>query len=256
MDRYISINNSKIFVKYIHVKESTDSPLLVFLHDALGCVASWRDFPSIICQRTGLNGLVYDRLGYGKSSPTKSNRSPGYLEKEALEVLPEVLKILSIDKVILVGHSDGGSMALINAGHCNNVQALVSIAAHIKVEDITIKGVAKAAPNLLKGSQLDKLNEYHHGKAAKLVNDWQEIWLSNDFRNWNISGTLSNIHCPALIIQGSEDEYATKYHAAEIVKGIGLNAELRMIKEAGHFPHKDAREEVVQLITDFISKLK
>jgi len=252
----IKISGFDLYARQITVSDDANSPVLVFLHDALGCAASWRDFPEKLCSKTGLNGLVYDRPGYGKSSPNTAKRETGYLEKEAVNILPKVLGEFGINATILVGHSDGATIALIHEAKFNRSEALISISGHIMVENITREGVAHTAPTLLNGGQLAKLKSYHGDKAEKLVDSWADIWLSKNFEHWNISASLDLIKCPVFIVQGTDDEYATTDHAYLIEKSIGEDAKTVLIEKCGHFPHKEYPEEVMLHIESFIKNRK
>lgn len=248
-EKIVNISGYDLYANQIFISDNNSQDImLVFLHDALGCVDSWKDFPVKLCKLLGLNGLVYDRPGHGKSSPFLENRSIDYLELEATLILPQVLKAFDISEVILVGHSDGGTIGFLYATSGVNVKALIAISAHVMVEKITKKGVANAAPALLEKEQLDKLRNYHGNKALKLVEDWHSVWFSDDFASWNISVKLKEIACPSLIIQGVDDEYATKEHALVIKEGIGQSAQLLMIESCCHFPHKEHPQIVLDAI--------
>ena len=255
MEEYIQFEGYELFVKHIKSSDNETKPVIVFLHDALGCVASWKEFPMKLCEELGYEGIVYDRPGYGQSSDTTESRGINYLEKEADLVLPALLEKLNISNVILVGHSDGGTIALHYAANHTSVKALVSIAGHVMVEDVTLLGVNKIAPGLLEGSQFDKLTNYHGDKAMRLIEDWKRIWLSSEFRDWNICPQLKSITAPSLIIQGTNDEYATDNHAKKIVDAISSSTELLMIEDVGHFPHKEKEEQTRSAIINFLKGL-
>ena len=253
-DHYIQYQNNTIRIRRIsHSEQVTKTPTLVFLHDALGCIESWNDFPKQLCKALKMNGLIYDRLGHGKSDVSQDTRPLDYLEREALEVLPQVLEATNIDRPLLVGSSDGGSIALIYGSHHNHVEAIISIAAHIKVEDITVEGVKETFVKLSSTSAIQKLEALHGDKTLRLIHDWADIWLSPNFKRWNMTSQLKNITCPTIVLQGENDLYATPQHAQDIANAIGENAICKFIVESGHFPYLEKPEIVTQIIKDFIS---
>jgi pimeloyl-ACP methyl ester carboxylesterase len=256
IERTVKISGHSLFTQQIYVSDEIKAPVLVFLHDALGCVSSWKNFPSNLCELTGLNGLVYDRIGHGQSSPTSTMRNVDYLEHEAAVILPKMLSKFGISEKILVGHSDGATIALIYEAIHQNCDALISISGHMMVEDITMQAVAKTASQLLEEGQLDNLEKHHGDKAKKLVNDWKGIWLSNDFKSWNIKDQIHEIDCPTMVIQGRNDEFATESHAVAISNGIGSLAETLMPDNCGHFPHKEIPEMILKAISKFVLQVR
>lgn len=249
---FIKIAKASIFFQKIEINKNSDSPTFVFLHDALGSTAQWRDFPEKLAQSVGLNAIVYDREGYGKSSSLSRKRIKTYLHEEAYNVLPAVLKELNINNPILVGHSDGGSIALLYAAEFDPV-AIVCEAAHVIIEKETLEGIYSSKKE--KDTIIDKLQKYHGEKTEVLFDLWANNWLDPEFRNWNIEHVLKKISCPALIIQGVDDEYASKDHVNKIVTGIGENAHSFLLKNCKHIPHKQAEEETLEKMSNFIQEL-
>lgn len=245
----IEIENVLLYYKEITVNNRGDSGTLVFLHDALGSAAQWKDFPKLLSQETGLNAIVFDRQGYGKSESVSKERTKHYLHQEAKELLPAFLKRLEIENPILFGHSDGGTIALLYAAAFEPL-AIVCEAAHILVEEETFRGIRKAQEQ--EEFFVQKLRKYHGDKAKTLFDAWQTTWLDPDFRDWNIEKDLNTIDCPALILQGENDEYATRGHLRIIEKGIGGNARSVLIQDCGHIPHLEAKEEVLRITSEFI----
>jgi pimeloyl-ACP methyl ester carboxylesterase len=243
----IEIKNSLLY--YREIKTDKNPAVLVFLHDALGSTAQWKDFPRLLSQKTGLNAIVFDRRGYGRSAAVSNARTKNYLHEEAQKILPVFLKKLKIEKPILFGHSDGGTVALLYASKFEPL-AIICEAAHVLVEKETIKGINKALEH--RDLLIKKLKKYHGEKAELLFDEWHKTWLAVDFQDWNIEADLKNIKCPALILQGANDEYATREHLARIEKGIGGSALSVLIKNCGHIPHLEAREEVLEKTAEFI----
>ena len=187
-----------------------DRPVLVFLHEGLGSIGQWRDFPEKLCEKTGCPALVYDRCGHGTSDPLTESRRPDYLHDEALLSLPEVLKQCVIDKPIFIGHSDGGSIAIIYAGtYPQKVTGIITEAAHVFVEDVTVDGIKRAVEVYESTDLRTRLARFHGSNTELMFRGWADIWLSPEFRDWNIENYLPNVTCPLLAVQGRDDEYGT-----------------------------------------------
>ena len=235
---------------------STDRPTLVFLHEGLGCIELWRDFPETLCQATGCPGLVYDRKGYGGSETFEEPWPLDYLQKESLTYLPALLKECNIDHAILIGHSDGGSIALITAAiHGHVVRAIITEAAHIFVEEITIAGIRNAVEAFETTSLKEKLARYHKENTEMVFYRWANRWLSPEFLNWNIERYLSKITCPILVLQGEDDEYGTPAQIQGIVSHVSGTAYSKLIPDCGHAPHFQARNTVLSEMTQFIKTI-
>ncbi|MEH0155090.1 alpha/beta hydrolase [Limibacter armeniacum] len=248
----IEVNGT--LIRFQHLKQNTDpaAPTLVFLHEGLGCIEFWKDVPSLLAQETGLNILSYDRQGHGQSDPLSSPRTVEYLHHEAQLVLPLLLEKLGISRPILIGHSDGGSIALLYAAH-HPTRAIVTEAAHIFVEEVTLEGIKHAVAAYPKIK--DKLYKYHGEKTDTLFYAWADTWLTPEFIGWNIEKEVNNIQCPSLIIQGIDDEYATQEQVTKIVSLIGESAISVMIENCGHTPHIQAKEATLKQMLTFIRKV-
>jgi pimeloyl-ACP methyl ester carboxylesterase len=247
----------RLSADFIRPRDKRDNgPVLVFLHEGLGSIGQWRNFPDKICARTGLSALVYDRWGYGGSDPLTQPRKPDYLHAEALVSLPEVLHQCDIDKPILIGHSDGGSIAIIYAGtYPQNVSGIITEAAHVFVEDVTVEGI-KSAVEVYESTDLKKrLAKFHYNNTELMFRGWSDIWLSPEFRNWNIEEYLPQITCPFLAIQGKDDEYGTSAQVESIVDKVTGSARGSMIDNCGHIPHIQAMEKVFSEMVSFIRQL-
>ncbi|MCW3161268.1 alpha/beta fold hydrolase [Chryseobacterium oryctis] len=249
--RLIDVKGKKLYIEYQN--SFANKPTIVFLHDSLGCTQLWRDFPVKLSQATECNVLVYDRLGYGKSHPMLTHeRENDYMEKEA-DVLNELLIELNLNEVILFGHSDGGTIALIAASkYPEKVQALICEAGHIFVEDITVKGVKDALTAYQTTNLPERLQKYHGDKVEMMVKAWTEIWLSERFKTWNIEYLLKNITPPLLFIQGENDEYGTLEQVEKTVAQVSGNAEKFIIPDIGHTPHKEIPNIVLGKSVEFI----
>jgi pimeloyl-ACP methyl ester carboxylesterase len=234
-------------------------PTLVFLHEGLGSVAMWRDFPARVAQATGCRSLVYSRYGYGQSDVLEAPFGTDYMHREALQVLPELLADLDIRQPVLVGHSDGASIALIHAGSGNSVAPVAGVivmAPHCFVEDVSIASIEAAKAAALGTDLLQKLARYHRN-ATKTFWGWNDIWLHPDFRAWNIESCLPGIRCPILAIQGEDDEYGTLAQIDAIAAQAVNSPDVDLLKlvDCRHSAHKDQPQAVIQAIVDFIEAL-
>lgn len=252
--RIIDVNGKKLYIE--HSNSFKKKPTIVFLHDSLGCTQLWRDFPEKLGEGTQCNILVYDRLGYGKSSPMPTyERDNDYMETEA-DLLNDLLDELEIKEMILFGHSDGGTIALISASkYPEKTKAVICEAGHIFVEDVTVKGVSDAFEAYKTTNLPERLQKYHGDKVDMMVKAWTEIWLSNRFRNWNIEYLLQNIKAPLLFIQGENDEYGTLNQVEKTISQVSGSAEKFIIPNVGHTPHKEVPEVVLRKSTEFINRI-
>jgi pimeloyl-ACP methyl ester carboxylesterase len=235
-------------------------PTLVLLYEGLGSVAMWRDFPAEVARVTGCRTVGYSRYGYGQSDLLAGPRWPDYLHREAREVLPEVLAALAIEKPVLIGHSDGGSIVLIHAGSGFAVTGLIVMAPHCFVEDLTIRGIEEAGLAARNTDLLARLARFHCD-SRKTFQGWHDIWLHPDFRAWNIEDVLPTIRCPIIAIQGVGDEYGTMAQVEAIARGAtGAEVELLALAlalaDCGHSPHKDQPEAVLNAIARLLDNLR
>lgn len=232
-------------------------PTLVFLHEGLGSIGQWRHFPAELCARTGLPGLVYERWGYGQSEPLTGPRPDDYLEREARDSLPEVLDACGIaDPPIVFGHSDGGSIALLfAAAYPERIRAVISEAAHVFVEDVCLAGIRAAVTTYEQSSLKDGLQRYHGANTEIMFRGWGDTWLRASRRDWNMEAELSRIVCPALIIQGVDDEYATRAQVDVIAAGVAGPAEILWLPACGHVPHHQLREAMLDAAARFIGRV-
>lgn len=251
----LTLLQKKLWIHRLQITANPNAPTLVFLHEGLGSVAQWKDFPQRLCEKLGCNGIVYDRQGHGESAAMTEKRGTDYLHIEALQYLPRLLQELQILKPILIGHSDGATIALIYAAfYPKQVQAVVTEAAHIKVEGVTLKGIEEAV-KIYQNPDSNfraKLQKYHSHKTDDLFYAWANTWLSPSFRDWNIADLLPQIECPVLLLQGKEDEYATESHLWEIAAKIGENATAKLLEDCGHSPHWSQTEKVLGEIEGFV----
>ena len=240
---------------YELIEGDVAKPLLVFLHEGLGCIAMWKGFPERLCAATGCAGLVYDRQGYGLSSPQPAPRTIHYLHQYALFELPALLRHLAPGRDhIVVGHSDGGSIALIYAaGRPAGLRAVVTAAAHVFVEDVTLDGIRTAVEAHADG-KLRGLARYHGDKAGQVFTSWADTWLALPFKHWNIEYLLPAIACPLLAVQGSGDQYGTQAQL-DAIESATPGARQLLLPGCGHSPHLEQSEATVQAMAAFINPL-
>ncbi len=233
-----------------------DQLVLIFLHEGLGCIEIWRDFPETLCQSTGCSGLVYERKGYGGSDKFGNSWPTDYLQKESSIYLPALLKACHINNAILIGHSDGGTIALLAAAaHQSPVRGVITEAAHIFVEEITLDGIRKAVKDFETTNLREKLTRYHKEKTDAIFNRWANRWLSTEFRSWNIEKYLSKVICPTLVIQGEDDEYGTKDQVDGIANQVSGSVSVKLLPDCGHIPHFQAKDIVIKEMTNFIKNV-
>ena len=237
-------------IYYEMIEGNPDYPTLVFLHEGLGCHAMWKGFPEQLCRKTGCPGLVYDRLGHGKSSPLTSTRTIHYVHESALKELLRVIELCIPGRsFLLVGHSDGGSISLIfGAEKPAFLKGIITEAAHVFVETITVEGVCRVDETYKKG-ELEGLKKYHGEKTDTLFRAWADTWLSDWFQSWNIEYLLPSITCPMLVMQGREDQYGTERQVASIVSGTSGRATSALLDNCGHSPHLETPETVLAIMS-------
>lgn len=233
-----------------------NKPYLVYLHEGLGCGAMWSDFPELLCRATGCPGLVYDRLGYGRSSPLHEMRTIHYLHQYALQELPKILeKIIPGTSYILIGHSDGGSISLIaGAERPPLLKGIITVAAHVCVDAKTIAGI-KIANEAWDTGKLKGLAKYHGDKTGTIFKAWSETWLSPWFKHWSIEYLLPSVAAPLLVIQGRNDQYATTAQASSIATKTAGYTHLEIIENCAHIPHLEAQSGVLASMSTFINKI-
>jgi pimeloyl-ACP methyl ester carboxylesterase len=239
--------------------ERASSPLVVFLHEGLGSLAMWKDFPQRLCDAAGCRGLVWSRPGYGRSTPRPAEESwdLDFLHRQAHDVLPALLQALRVDTCEappwLFGHSDGGSIALLHAARfADRVAGAIVLAPHIMVEDLSVESIAKAREAYLSTDLKQRLARYHDDPDSAFWG-WNDIWLHPPFREWSIEDEIAAIRCPLLAVQGVDDEYGT----LEQIRGIARrvpHTELLELPGCGHSPHKDQPERVIRAAGDFLQR--
>lgn len=232
------------------------APTLVLLHEGLGSVSMWRDFPARLAEATGLGALAYSRAGHGGSDPVPLPRPLTFMHEEALVVLPAVLDAAGVREAVLVGHSDGGSIALIHAGggSTERVRALLLEAPHVFCEERSVRSIAEAAQRYRQGD-LRRALERHHGTNVDVAFwGWNGAWLDPGFRDWNIETHLRGVRVPVLVVQGDRDEYGTLRQLDAIEAGCAGPVERLVLDDCGHSPHRDQPEAVLSAMVAFLRR--
>jgi len=227
---------------------------LVFLHEGLGSIRQWRDFPAQVAAAAGCRALVYDRYGYGQSDVlVEPRRTVRFMHDEALVALPELLSSLQIKNPVLVGHSDGASIALIHAGAGHAVRGVVAMAPHVFIEPICLSSIRKATETFESTDLAEKLGRYHRN-ARKTFYGWADVWLDPEFRGWDIRHDyLPGVRCPVLAIQGHDDEYGTMAQLDEIEARVAAPCTLLKLENCGHSPFRDQPAAVLSAIRKVLS---
>lgn len=257
---FIDINWSgrivSIEYRWINRNRRND-PLIVFLHEGLGSVSMWKDFPQRLCDSTGCRGLVYSRPGYGRSTSRAPDEvwAKDFMHRQAQQVLPVLLESLGInavaDRLWLVGHSDGGSIALLYAAFYPECTAgIIVLAPHIFVEDMSISSIEKTRTAYLAGNLRQRLQKYHDSPDSSFWG-WNTIWLAPDFRQWSIEQEISAIQCPVLAAQGLNDHFGTLSQIQSIAHHAP-QTELMEIRECGHSPQKDQPDQIIHAAVRFM----
>lgn len=278
----IKIANRQLEYEW-HGPDPAAAPVLVFLHEGLGCVAMWRDFPERIAEQTGCGVLVYSRAGYGESDPIELPRPVRFMYDEALTILPQVLDAFSIRETILVGHSDGGSISIIHAGGTRDsrVRGLILEAPHVFVEEVGLESIRAIAeqygergaagrmpahrpqdPGAPMGAPVggavlrERLRRYHGDNVDATFWGWNDVWLNPEFKSWNIEEYLPHIRVPVLLIQGADDQYGTQEQIKSIEAGSCGPVRTVLLAECGHSPHLDQPERSLEAMTEFVEQIK
>jgi pimeloyl-ACP methyl ester carboxylesterase len=230
---------------------AVDAAPLVLLHEGLGSVGLWRELPAELNRATGRRTIAFSRFGHGRSAPPPKPRTPRFFHEEALKVLPELLEQLGAPRPVLMGHSDGASIALIHAAH-HPVSALVLLAPHVFVEDVTVNAIRRTREEFLSGGLRDRMARHHDDPDAAFWG-WCDVWLDPLFRSWILDQEIERLTVPTLLIQGADDPYGSLAQLDRIEASTAGPVE-RFVLPGGHSPHLEHREQVVARISAFLSR--
>lgn len=254
-DAAVEVPGGQVFVRQWATGQPQKAPL-VLLHDSLGSVELWREFPAALAQATGRTVWAYDRLGFGRSSPRTEPPSLGFILEEAQFYFPAVAAQLELDQYILFGHSVGGAMALCIAAHQPaRCRAVIAESAQAFVEERTLEGIRAAQQGFQDPAQFARLTRWHSEKARWVLEAWTGVWLSPAFRGWTLEPCLSRVRCPVLAIHGDADEYGSVAFPQRIVAGVSGPARLELVQGCGHVPHREREPIVLGLVRDFLRAL-
>ncbi len=247
----------QVNVREFSSPEGQGKPTIIMLHEALGCIAMWKGFPEQLSKASGLNVLVFERRGYGRSTPISLPRPDDYLLHEGEVWLPRLLDKLNLEQVVLFGHSDGGSIALIGAASCpQQVRAIITLAAHIYADHLTLAGIREAEERYRTTNLGEKLARYHGERTDLIFRAWSETWLRPScHEGLNLEPLLPRIQCPALIMQGDRDEYGVPEQVTDCCAGIGERAEAYFVPDCGHVPHLERPELVLERTLTFLERV-
>ena len=254
---YIEIDGKRLETQW-HGPPPGEALTLVFLHEGLGCVAMWRDFPARLAEATGCGALVFSRLGYGRSDACSLPRPISFMHEEGLNVMPSFLDAADIKACILIGHSDGGSISIIYAGGTPALplKGLITEAAHVFCEELSVKSIREAKDQYLNGDLRKKLAKYHGDNVDCAFWGWNGAWLDPEFMQWNLEEFLPGIKVPTLAIQGEQDQYGTPAQLEAIARQAGGKIEALMLSDCAHAPHIEQTEATFQAMKEFILKIK
>lgn len=235
-----------------------EAPTIVVLHEGLGCVSLWRDFPEALAQATGMGVFVYSRAGYGQSSPANLPRPVSYMHDEATEVLPALLDAIGFERGLLLGHSDGASIATIYTGSIQDhrVRGLVLYAPHFFVEDVSIRSIEEARTSFDTGRLREKLQIFHGDNVDCAFNGWADAWLDPAFRDWSIEDCIAHIRVPTQIVQGVDDKYGTARQIEMAQDEAYSPVDAVIIADCGHAPHLEQRDKTLAVTVAFVDRLR
>lgn len=252
-DGFVGVRGARLEYRLV---AGTGPVTLVLLHEGLGCLDLWRDFPDRLADATGMPVLAYSRRGYGRSDAVPVPRSPQYMHDEALRTLPALLDHFDLRRFVLVGHSDGASIALIHAGEGlrPGLAGVVAMAPHVFVEACTVEAIAAAARAYRETGLRDRLARYHSARVDGAFWGWNQIWLSREFADWNIEACLPRIDVPLLVVQGDDDPYGTLAQVDAIEAGCARTRRL-VLERCGHAPQRDRAEATLSAISAFCTSV-
>lgn len=257
-DQLIDLGDRRLRVRRLApgASDGLDRTTLVFLHEGLGCIEMWRDFPQALCDATGCHGVVYDRTGYGRSSAWPADPGTRYMEIEADEILPRLLAALAVEDCVLVGHSDGGTIALnYAAGDPEPLRAVVTLAAHAVNEPVCTASIEKARAAFEAGDLRRRLSKYHGDNVDGAFRLWSTAWLSPGFEPMDADRRLPSVVVPVQAIQGEDDEYGSELQLGIIAGKVGGYCETRLVPDCGHSPHLQQPAYVLAEIARFVAPL-
>lgn len=258
-DLWIDGNHGRMFVRSWFPERDALRPNhapILLLHESLGCIEQWKDFPSALAQATGRTVVAYDRLGFGRSDRLTAPPAPTFVEDEAVHGFACVLEHLGIERFVVLGHSVGGSMAV----HCaarypEACQAMITMSAVTFVEQRTLSGIRQARAWFADPAQRERLRRYHGERSDWVLSAWIDTWLAPDFATWTLAHALPAVGCPSLAIHGDDDEFGSERHPQLIADHASGQVEQALLSGVGHVPHREQPEQVLERIERFLQRI-
>lgn len=251
---WIEAPEGTLFAQSWDVEQGQGAPV-VLLHDSLGCVALWRDFPERLAQATGRKVIAYDRLGFGRSARHSGTLSLSFVEDEAKGDFQAVCQFFKLHSFVVFGHSVGAGMAIGCAGAHANCQGVITESAQAFVEALTLDGIRQAKQTFTEAGQMQRLEKYHGDKAQWVLHAWTDTWLSDEFSDWRLDEQLRQVSCPILALHGDSDEFGTTHHLERIAEQVKAPVSLHVFADCGHVPHRQYPDEVLERVCMFLSPL-
>lgn len=255
----VEVPGGRVFVRRWHPVEQRQQPPIVLLHDSLGCVELWRDFPAQLAQSLGREVIAYDRLGFGQSNECVEAPSLRFIDEEAETIFPSLCQALGLDKVVPFGHSVGGGMAIaIASTHAQSslCSSVITESAQAFIEARTKVGIEAAKQYFSDPRHFEKLSRYHGSKARWVLEAWTETWLDPRFKDWSLRPHLKNVRCPVLAIHGSNDEYGSVAFPNLIADTVSGHSEAVILEGFGHVPHKENPATILATVSGFLSAVE
>ena len=254
LDSFVEVPGGSVFVRRWSAGQSNRPPIIL-LHDSLGSVEQWRDFPDALSAATSTPVIAYDRLGFGRSTPRSQRPSVDFISDEGATFFPPIQRALGITRFSLFGHCVGGAMALVIAAlRSEACDAVITEAAQAFVEPRTLAGIRSAKAHFRDSDQFEKLAKWHGDKAQWVLDAWTEVWLSPEFLSWEIDRYLDEVVCPVLVIHGDADEYGSVEFPRRITGKVKGPSELVLLGNCGHVPHRERRQDVLRLTSAFLER--
>ena len=253
-ERWVETDAGRIFVKQWEISESPTSTPIILLHDSLGCVQLWRDFPLQLAETLNRSVVAYDRLGFGKSDPHAGPIKLDFIEQEARGSFRAVVQQLALSEFVVFGHSVGGGMAICcGAEYPATCRGVIAESAQVFVEELTLQGIRNAEQSFAAPAQLERLRRYHGDKAEWVLDAWTSTWLSPAFESWTLDTELRHLRCPLLAIHGSKDDFGSAAHLERIGTRT-KDATIEMMTDAGHTPHRENAGAVINSVRDWLCR--
>jgi pimeloyl-ACP methyl ester carboxylesterase len=252
-DLFVGVPGGRVFIRQWTIDGSWGAPIIL-LHDSLGSVEQWRNFPEALAAKTNRNVIAYDRLGFGKSTARTSPAKAGFIDEEAQVHLPAIAAALGLSQYILFGHSVGGGMALVAAATPeSNCAAVITESAQAFVEERTLSGIRDAKQAFESEAQFSKLSRWHGERAKWVLAAWTEVWLDPAFREWSLDPYLAMVHCSVLALHGDADEFGSCEFPRRITQGVQGPARMEILSPCGHVPHRERESDVLAQVQAFLS---